>query len=188
MAEAAEDPGWRRALAAAVIPSFVLRRRRDSADGLTLVRTMFVTFCNAIILISVVVVILDGTGDELGRMAALPVLIGVALVGLLGQLAFSLVRRPLDCTDSASLARSYLSRRVFAGLALSEPAAIVGFLGFMLTTEAWIYPVGAALTAVGFARTAPTRAQLRAEQAQLAAAGCSQSLVAALMQNKPGRS
>lgn len=149
---------------------------------------MFLAFCTAIVLIGVVVAILNGMGDEFGHLAVAPVLLGVVLVGVLGQLAFSLVRRPLDCTDSATLARSYLSRRLFARLALAEAAALVAFLGFLLTSEPWLYPLGAAFSAVGFARTAPTRAQLNAEQEQLAAAGCSQSLTEALIHNKPGRS
>ncbi len=166
----------------------MLRRlRRSPADGLTLLRTMFVAFCNAIVLIGVVVVILHGLDDEFGKVAVAPVLVTVVLVGIVGQLTFSLVRRPLDCTDSGALARSYVTRRVFARLALSEAAALVGFLGFLLTSAPLLYPVGAVFTAIGFARVAPTRAALRSEQDQLVSAGCNQSLTEALMQNKPGR-
>jgi hypothetical protein len=149
---------------------------------------MFVAFCNAIVLIGVVVAILDGMDDEFGQVAVAPVLLGVVLVGVVCQLAFSLLRRPLDCTDPKALARSYVSRRLFTRLALGEAAALVGFLGFLLTTAPWLYVVGGMFTAVGFARTAPTRAELRAEQEQLVDAGCSQSLTEALMQYKPGRS
>ena len=152
-----------------------------------MVRTMFIAFCNAFVLIGVVVAVLDRTGDEFGQLPVTPILLAVVLVGLLGQLVFLLMRRPLDCTDSRALARSYLNRRVFSGLAVGEAAALVGFLGFILTSEAWLYPVGAVFTAIGFARTAPTRNQLQAEQAQLVAAGCGESLTAALIRHKPGR-
>ena len=153
-----------------------------------MVRTMLLAFCNAIVLIGVVVAIIDGTGDQFGQLPVSPVLLVVVLVGLLGQLAFPLVRRPLDCTDSSALARSYLNRRLFSGLAISEAPALVGFLGFLLTSKAWLYPLGAVFTAIGFARTAPTRAQPYAEEAQLVAAGFGESLIAALIQHRPGRS
>jgi peptidoglycan biosynthesis protein MviN/MurJ (putative lipid II flippase) len=170
------------------MPSFVLRRlRRSPSDGLTLLRVTFLAFCIAIALIGWVVAILNGIGDEFGRVAVAPVLLSVVVVGVAAQMALSLVRRPLDCTDSAALARSYVSRRFFTRLAFSEVPALVGFVAFLLTTEPWLYPLGAAFTAVGFARTAPTRAQLNAEQEQLVAAGCDHSLTEALMGNKPGK-
>ncbi len=84
-------------------------------------------------------------------------LLSAVVAGLATQMTFSLIRRPLDCTDSGALAGSYFSRRFFIRLALSEVPALVGFVGFLLTTEPWLYPLGAAFSAVGFARTAPTR-------------------------------
>jgi len=70
-------------------------------------------------------------------------------------------------------------------MAFSEVAALFGFVAFFLTYLWWTYPVGAAITALGFRRAAPTSARLRADQEVLIASGCSRSLVGALRTVRP---
>lgn len=57
--------------------------------------------------------------------------------------------------------------------------ALLGFVGFFVIAW-WLYPVGAALTAIGFAYAAPSVRHLAEDQDELVAQGSSLSLVGAL--------
>ena len=104
--------------------------------------------------------------------------LGVA-AGILGRL----VERPLVCTDDVSLAGSYRTR-FFLRIAFAETAALFGFVGFFIASVWWVYPAGAGIAFIGFARAAPTRTRLRRDQERLSEQGCFRSLVAAL--TRPG--
>ena len=64
-------------------------------------------------------------------------------------------------------------------------AALFGFVGFFLTYDWWVYPVGAGIALLGFARAAPTTSHLHDDQLALVVSGCSLSLVHALRGGAP---
>jgi hypothetical protein len=180
------DPGWRPALKASLwtlIPGLGLVRARSQRgagdpDGLVQLRSILVSFASSLVLIGIVVAFLAG-GDTRSSMSGEA---GAALVVAAGTVALLLVRfvpRPLDCSSDVTLAASYVTR-FFLRLGFSEAAGLVGFVGFFLTANPAMYPLGLAFTAVGFAWLAPTAAHLEADQEDLHAAGCSRSLVAAV--------
>ena len=88
-------------------------------------------------------------------------------------------RRPLDCSTPAALAGSYRTR-FFVRLALGEASALIGFVALFVVDSPVPYFVGAVFTAIAFARLAPTRAHLAADQAALRRRGCNLDLVATL--------
>ena len=146
-------------------------------DGLLVLRSMFVSFCAAIVLIGVVTVLIVGDidGDP-------PPVLGVMLTaaaGAVAQLVGRSVDRPLDCSGDDALAGSYRTR-FFLRLAFAESTALVGFVLSILSGSVLPYFIGMLGTLAGFARLAPTAAHLEADQQALTAQGCPRSLVAAL--------
>jgi hypothetical protein len=103
----------------------------------------------------------------------------VALAGVV-LLVAPVWGRPLDCGSDAALAASYRTR-FFLRIAL----ALLGFVGFLLTGNPAVYPIGAAFTVVGFARLAPTAGNLARDQQELGRTGCPRRLVAALREVPP---
>ena len=181
------DPGWRSALrysAFGLVPGWGLRLRNEEADGLALLRGMFLSFASAFALVGVVVVVLETTGSFRGRGSTAAAAAIVVLVGVV-SLAVSRLERPLHCDDEARLAKSY-TQRFFLRVALAEVAALGGFVAFVVTGSGWLYALGAAFTVVGFWWVAPTAGRLREDEGRLQASGCAPSLVAALRDNPPG--
>ncbi len=161
--------------------------KRSGRNGLIALRSLFASFVVALVHIAVVVFILYGVSKFSrhpidGRWAA----VGVALVGIYALLAPRLVERQrrLDCADDRTLARSYVTR-FFLRLAFSESSAMVGFVGFILTSNPAVYLVGVAFAFVGFNRLAPTARHLAHDQQALYQAGCTRSLVHALASAPP---
>jgi hypothetical protein len=181
-----EDPGWRPALkvtAWMLIPgmAFVVRVRRTAiggGDGLTTLRSLFLTFALSFGLIGIVVGFLAAGGTRSSLSAPAGALL-VSAVGTVSVLLVRFVRRPLDCRSDASLADSYRSR-LFLRLAFSQAAALCGFAAFFLTANPAMYPLGLVFSAAGFASLAPTAAHLNADQQELNGAGCGRSLTLAL--------
>ncbi len=173
-----EDPGWpidARNLWVLLIPGLLQRRiRRQGLSGLRQLRLLFLAFCNAIVLFGVVlpfILPLSG-GDE----AAFVFVAVLALVALVDYAVVRRLERPLVCD---ALAASYRTR-FFVRIASAEAIALIGFAVSFNLGAAWVYYPGALLTAIGFARAAPTRAALQRDQQQLTGQGCGKSLVAAL--------
>jgi hypothetical protein len=175
-----EDPGWplRAELLLALIPGvgrLLLRRRAaKSANGLVLLRQLFVNFCLAIVTFGVVLVFLWPSQSKEAPSPGLA--LGLVVLGAGAGIVMLFIEKPLNCE---SLAGSYRVR-FFLRMALSEVASLFGFVGFFVASVWWVYPVGAAITLLGFARAAPTRSHLRRDQERLREHGCFQSLVAAL--------
>ncbi len=187
--EPGRDPGWRSALRYSLfglVPGWGLRLRRRDTDGLVLLRGVFLSFTVAFLLIGVVVVVLETTAELEGQVPD-GIAGGVVFLVGLGSLAGSRLERPLLCDDKARLAKSY-TQRFFLRVALAEVAALAGFVAFVVTSSGWMYPLGAAFTAVGFWRLAPTGARLREEEERLQRSGCARSLVACLREHPPGLS
>jgi F0F1-type ATP synthase membrane subunit c/vacuolar-type H+-ATPase subunit K len=177
------DPGWpvKKELLLALVPGvgrIFLRRRFDkTANPLALLRQVFMSFCLAIVSFGVVLAFL---WPSQSKEAASPGLaIGLVLLGATAGIAGRFIEKPLLCTDDRSLAASYRGR-FFLRIACAESAALFGFVGFFIASEWWVYPAGAAIAFVGFARAVPTRTRLRRDQERLNEQGCFRSLVAAL--------
>lgn len=176
------DPGWfsSRSLLWAFVPVVGLRRaQQETENPLQQLRLVFTAFGVAMVLIGVVVLALSAGDATQQSVSPDAVAAGVSLYGLLSLFLPAVIVRPLDCSSRDALANSYRTR-FFLLLAFAESAALMGFVGFFLTYEWWLYPVGGFFAAIGFARLAPTRPHLHREQEALVARGCGISLTDAL--------
>ena len=178
-----DDPGWpvKKELLWALVPGvgrlFVRRRLDRTANALVLLRQVFMSFCLAIVMFGVVLAFL---WPSQSKEAASPGLaIGLLVLGAIAGIAGRQIEKPLLCADDGSLVVSYRTR-FFLRIAFAESAALFGFVGFFIASVWWVYPAGAAIAFVGFARAAPTRTRLRRDQERLNEQGCFRSLVAAL--------
>lgn len=182
------DPGWGSALSAAflgLLPGLGIhhfKKQWAAGHGLIALRRMYVSFVVAIGLVGVVVAILETTADDIGSTGVLPVaVLVVAAVGLATLAAPRLLARPLRCENESALADGY-RQRFFLQIAFAEAAALVAFIGFIVSGAGWLYPVGALFSAIGFAKLAPTSGHLRQDQEDLRRRGCNVSLMSALRQ------
>ena len=177
-----QDPGWfsSKSLLWAFVPVVGLRRaQQETENPLQQLRLVFTAFAVAIVLIGLVVLALAAGSATQESVSPGVVASGVSLYGLLSLFLPAAIVRPLDCSSRDALASSYRTR-FFLLLAFAESAALLGFVGFFLTYEWWLYLVGGFFAAVGFARLAPTRRHLQREQEGLVAHGCGISLIDAL--------
>lgn len=77
------------------------------------------------------------------------------------------------------MAESY-RKSFFLGVALAELVALVAFVASFVVSAGWLYLLGAAFSAVGFAWLAPTTRNLAHRQEDLSRAGCEFSLRGAI--------
>jgi hypothetical protein len=180
------DPGWRPALRGVLwilIPGLAIRRQRklmsEGGDGLIALRLVFVTFASALIVIGVVVAVLAAAGGEDADVHVGWAIAAVMAFGVVSLTMVRFFRARLDCASRETLSLSYRTR-FFLRIAFSDAAAVMGFVGFILTWNPAPYAVGLVFAAVGFAYLAPTRANLSREQTALTLAGCGRNLVADL--------
>jgi hypothetical protein len=183
-----EDPGWplNRSFLIFFIPAFgpQLYRRRAGplrGEGLGMLRMLFISFFNAVIMFGVVLLFIPGVHAH--AVPWLPILLGFAA----GAVAVSrFVERRLDCSSDAKLAASYRNR-FFVRIAFGESVALLAFVFTFIGGPKWIYYVGAAITLVYFwLRAAPTREALIRDQDALQALGCGRSLIRALRLGEAG--
>lgn len=176
-----QDPGWDlspRSLLGSLTPFRAMRSRHAAGDTvLAVLRNLFVSFCVAIVLISVTVIILGDLVEE-DEPVGLSVVI-VAGVGLASLIAGRSFRRHLDGSADAALVTSYRNR-FFLRLAVSEAAALAAFVVAISLGPWWVYFIGVLFTIVGFAHLAPTQRNLERDQNDLRAKGCHRSLMQAL--------
>lgn len=182
-----DDPGWPigKELLFALIPGggfFARRRAAKIPNGLIALRQVFMSFCIALVLFGVVLVFLWPSQSKEAPSPGLA--LGLIAVGLLSGVAGRVAETRLDCADDLQLAVSYRTR-FFLRIAFSESAALFGFVGFFIASVWWVYPFGAAIAFVRFARAAPTRSNLRRDQERLNDRGCFRSLVTALAAPPP---
>lgn len=182
--EGTNDPGWfsPRSLLWVLVPPLAIRRAQRSGDtnALQLLRLVFTSFAMALVLIGLVVMALAGSGTaEPSRPAASMVAAGVVAYGVLSLFAPRLVERSLDCSDETALVSGYRTR-LFLRIAFANAAALVGFIGFLLSGEAWMYPLGAIFAIVGV-RLPPSRRNLERDQEELNQQGCGLSLTGLLV-------
>jgi hypothetical protein len=180
-----KDSGWRRSLVGVLlfmpgVSMLFAQRRAGRVHGLVLLRTVFLSFVSALILVGLVVFILDATSGSVAAGAQELAVAVIVLVGVTGIVVSNLIeRRPLDCESDQALAESY-RKSFFLRIALAELAALVAFVAYFVAGGVWLYFLGGAFSAVGFARLAPTAGHLARYQEDLARAGCPRSLSGAL--------
>jgi len=152
------------------------RAIREGVSTLRMVRTMFTASSMLLLLVGVVVIVLavvsDGENDVSGWLVAG----GVTAWGAAALLLSRVMRRPAPCDSNTSLAAWYRTT-FFLRVAFASSAALVGFLGFVLTWTPWIYVIGAVFAAVGMVRLAPTERRLQADQAAINGQGGDRSLL-----------
>lgn len=153
-------------------------------SALAALRVSFLTFSTGLVLIGVVAGILVSMGVLEGSLDTVTACIGVAVIGLLLQVASRIVDRDLLCGSVEELASSYKTR-FFLRMAFAEAPALIGFVAVVLTGSAWPYIVGLAIASVGFARLAPTRSHLERDQEELTTRGCGHQLLHALQTATP---
>jgi F0F1-type ATP synthase membrane subunit c/vacuolar-type H+-ATPase subunit K len=185
-----QDPGWGDAVRSAwmfIIPfGLQLRLRklqREGADGLVVLRSVFLAFVAAIVLFAIVVAFLDPRVE--GASAAGWVALGLAAYGVLVVFVLTpIVERPLSCDSDHALQGSYRTR-FFLRVALAESVALLGFVLMFQVGASWVYYTGGAVTLVGLAWRAPTARNLMKDEDELRARGCARSLVTALRGVEP---
>jgi F0F1-type ATP synthase membrane subunit c/vacuolar-type H+-ATPase subunit K len=173
-----EDPGWQldwRVLIAVLPGGQQLLVRRSSGDNLALLRNLFVSFVSSIVLFGVVIAFIPisqhgPAGPWVGATLA------VAVISLIGTRT---ANRPLDCSSNRSIAAGYRTQ-FFLRVAFAESIALFAFCFTFTNGPKWLYYFGGALTLFRMASFAPTPGALTRMQDDLAARGCSRSLVAAL--------
>jgi hypothetical protein len=153
-------------------------------NALVATRAVFLSFCCALVGFGVVLVFIGSGNSTKARTPSAPVAAALVVMGLL-SFAGRRLEQPLSCESDAKLIGTYRTR-FFMRVAFAEAVALFGFVAVFLTGEFWLYPLALLFTAVGFARLAPTPANLAKDQQELYAVGCARSLVAALATPQSG--
>ena len=191
-----DDPGWRRVLTRRLLAGLFLGtvpgvgRRYDkrtfedpTQDPLLVLRAIFLRFVFTVLLFGVVVMWI-ASGEPGSGGGALAAAGGLVVIGLASAATAEwLSRRPLDCSDDERLAAGYRTL-FFLRLAFAQSIALFGFVLAMMVGAWWLYWVGAAVAAIGFARLAPTSRNLERLQWRLTNDGCGRSLVGALTRRR----
>jgi hypothetical protein len=179
------DPGWSEAIRGAwwfVVPfGLQLRLKRldeSGADGLVIMRSVFVAFCGAIVLFALVLAFLNPPAPDLGT--SVWVAVGLVVYGLGAIFVVTpRIERPLACDSDVVLGGTYRTR-FFVRIAVAESVALFGFVAVFMVGPAWLYYIAGAVTLVGFARYAPSAGNLIRDQAELLSRGCERPLIGAL--------
>ncbi len=174
--------GVRDALLGAVIPlPLLVARSAGRTDPLTVLRRIFASFCQMIVFMGIVVVVL-WTTDALPDPPLDQPFVAAAILAVAASLFLVLAQvipPPLDCTTPGALITTY-RLRFFVRVALTETPVLFGFVAFMLTNRPDLYLLGAAATIIGFALAAPTTRNLERDQDELSTRGCAIPLIPAL--------
>jgi hypothetical protein len=181
-----DDPGWRGAVRMALwmfVPYFAPKRLETALRNgghLFRLRAILLTFGLGVTLIGVVVIVLDAFVELVSSVDGGVAAAGVIALSLLSLAVVELIRRrDLDCSSDETLVGSFQTR-FFMNVAVAEAAALVGFVGFVLTANPLVFAIGYCATCVGFVRGAPTAAALRRDVDKLQVAGCGRSLLGVL--------
>jgi len=178
-----EDPGWGPALKGAafvLVPGLGARRMMRGTNALTVMRQLWITFVTATLLIGVLVMVvnasLEGGGAD-GRVVA-----GViAALGVISQLVGANFLPAIDGRTQAEVQEA-AQKHFFLRVALAEPAALLGFLGFVLSANPAVYALGAVVSLAGMLDARPSTRWLDRGQQQLRESGSEISLLGVLVQ------
>lgn len=178
----AVDPGWGpslRAVPRILLPFLGAHRALRDANGLVVLRTLWLAFLGSVVLIGAVVLFLGtvelGHGPD-GRV------VGAVVVGLgvVAQLAAGVLLPAITgATPAAAVAA--VQRHVLLRVALAEVAALVGFMGFVISVNPAVYLAGAVVAVAGLVDAMPSGDRLGAWQRELDDHGSSVDLLAALV-------
>jgi len=162
-----------------MIPGVAIVRAQRTAgtDGLVVLRSLFLSFATAIVLIAGVVLLIGDVTTGTVRTA-----LGIGIVLVMAGVSFAVqavALRALDGSSDEALGNSYRTR-FFLRIALSEAIALVGFVVGLMVGPWWAYFPAAVLSLASLSRVAPTRASLASDQDALSLAGCNRPLVDAL--------
>ena len=147
-------------------------------------RFIFLSFTLALLMFLVVLATVTSKSEQRSPTTFLALTIAAGVVGLSAVIWNR--SRPLQTNSLGAVAQSYMTVS-FLSIAFAELPALMGFVGSFITGALWVYLVGLAFTAVGFAMCAPTAAEIRRRDEQLAGLGSPYLLSAALTQPRmPG--
>jgi len=182
MSDDPRDPGWGSAfsqVARRLIPVL-----RTSGDPLTILRTLYLSFWVALVLILWILSFLEADGDSLSPGAGFAIVTGLAAVN---TSIVAIVRtRPLTGFTPDELAGAYRSS-MFIRLAIAESIAMVGLVLFFVTGSLAVYGLAALLTIPGFLLAAPTSGDIAMHQRLLDERGENVDLFGTLIgQPRPG--
>lgn len=182
---AAEDPGWRPAIRAALVPVKGARLARDGGSSLLVMRALWIAFTTAILLMGVVVVLVSTelpSGGIDGRFAAA----FVVGLGVLAQVVAGAAVPAIGGRTADDVGRT-AQRAFFIRVLLAEPAALLGFLGFALSGNPAVYLAGAVVSFAGMVDAMPGERWLARGQVQLTESGSSVQLLDALVRGGVSR-
>lgn len=178
----AVDPGWgeaARSFPRTLLPTRGMRLAAGSTNGLTVMRMVWLSFLAAMVLIGAVVVVIDraapGGGVD-GRV------VGAVVAGLgifLQVVSTKFV--PVVAGATMREVREVAQRAFFVRVAFAEPAALFGFMGFVLSGNVAVYGIGFVVGLAGMYDAAPTARWIDAGQAALREAGSDVDFLAAVV-------
>jgi hypothetical protein len=164
--------------------------RRAQPTPIAGLRMLFFAFSLAVVLISFVVVPVLAAGmdsDPEDGLDPTVLAAGVFVLGVVMYVVARLVSRPdrfRACRSSTEVLGMFRVQFILQ-LALAETSMLVGLVAFFLTGSVVPYVVGAAWTALGFLRIAPTQRRLQHLQDEIALQGCQYQLLDVLQSPGP---
>jgi hypothetical protein len=180
---AVEEAGWRRAAAGLwfmMLPTKGARMALRSANGLLLMRQLWVAFVAAVTVLWIPILIIASSGTPRGGTDGRVTAAVVVAVGVLGQLlAVRIAPSVSGATDEA--ARVSAQRFVFVRAGFGEVGALIGFLGFVVSGNPLVYLAGFSVTMVAMVVAAPTASNIDRMQAALLESGSGVNLLRALV-------
>ncbi len=180
-----EDPGWDVGLGVlwVLVPHIGLdRQRRSAASGrqsvLAMLRQVYLGYCLIVLLLSALVVWLaTGLAPQTRPTFAIGL---VMLAAATLPLALVLEQR-LDCSAEVTLTKSYRTR-FFRHMAFGTSAVVAGLIAVVQASEPLAFPPCLLFTVILYWRAIPTAGHIARDSDELAARGCTCSLLHALVQ------
>ena len=180
---AVRDPGWRRAaggLLFMMIPTKGARTMLKSANGLLLLRQLWVTLAAVMTILWVPVLVLHLSDARTGSLDGRVATAVVVVVAFGGQLLAVRLAPSVSGTTAKSASES-AQRWVLVRVGLGELAALVGFIGFVASANPLVYVAGFVPTVVVMVGAAPSAAWIARMQHDLRESGSDVELLAALV-------
>ena len=168
------DPGWGRPqdiLFGALVPQLAIRRLKGNPSPLLVVRTLFVSFVTALLLIGVVVAFLFTNRPDDSSSSPASWCAAAAVIAVIAVAVGYRLQQTLPCGTPAEVVGAYRSR-FFLRMLANNVAALMGFALSFLGESPWPYFTALPIALVGHWLTAPTGAHLAADDRRLAEHGC----------------